>query len=263
MPFEWVVALRFLREGRFQTVLIVTGVAAGVAVFIFITALVNGLQGNTIRRTLGTQAHIVVRPAEEVATVQRAVPPGAQAMPRIEARAQRLRSIDQWQPLEAELARTPGIVDVSPMVTGPGFAVRGDASKSIAIVGIDPVRYSRIVAIGDKLVGGEFRVQAGEAVLGRDLAQDLGLGIGDRVRLVTTENEAVTADTFTVTGIVDMGVRELNRRTVYVGLRTGAEPAGAAWGRVAARPHCRRACSTRSGSRRAWRRAPASPSSRG
>ena len=221
MPFEWVVALRFLREGRFQTVLIVTGVAAGVAVFIFITALVNGLQGNTIRRTLGTQAHIVVRPAEEVATVQRAVPPGTQAMPRIEARAQRLRSIDQWQPLEAEFARTPGIVDVSPMVTGPGFAVRGDASKSIAIVGIDPVRYSRIVAIGDKLVGGEFRVQAGEAVLGRDLAQDLGLGIGDRVRLVTAENEAVTADTFTVTGIVDMGVRELNRRTVYVGLRTG------------------------------------------
>jgi lipoprotein-releasing system permease protein len=220
MSFEWVVALRFLREGRFQTVLIIAGVAAGVAVFIFITALVNGLQANTIRRTLGTQAHIVVRPAEEVAAVQRAVPPGTQAMPRIEARAQRLRSIDQWQPLEAELGRTAGIVDVSPMVTGPGFAVRGDASKSIAIVGIDPVRYSRIVAIGEKLVGGEFRVQAGEAVLGRDLAQDLGIGIGDRVRLVTAENDVITGDTFTVTGIVDLGVRELNRRTVYVGLRT-------------------------------------------
>jgi lipoprotein-releasing system permease protein len=231
MPFEWVVALRFLREGRFQTALIVGGVAAGVAVFIFITALVNGLQANTIRRTLGTQAHIVVRPAEEVAQAQRAIPPGAETMPRIEARAQRLRSIDQWQPLERELGRTPGIVDVSPMVSGPGFAVRGDASKSIAIVGIDPVRYNRIVAIGDKLVGGEFRVQAGEAVLGRDLAQDLGIGVGDRVRLITTENEVVTADTFTVTGIVDLGVRELNRRTVYVGLRTAqnllALPGGA------------------------------------
>ena len=220
MPFEWVVALRFLREGRFQTALIVGGVAAGVAVFIFITALVNGLQANTIRRTLGTQAHIVIRPAEEVARPQRNTAAGTEAMPSVEARAQRLRSIDQWQPLEAELARTPGIVDVSPMVSGPGFAVRGDASKSIAIVGIDPVRYNRIVAIGDKLVGGEFRVQAGEAVLGRDLAQDLGIGVGDRVRLITTENESITADTFTITGIVDLGVRELNRRTVYVGLRT-------------------------------------------
>jgi lipoprotein-releasing system permease protein len=221
MPFEWVVALRFLREGRFQTALIVGGVAAGVAVFIFITALVNGLQANTIRRTLGTQAHIVVRPTEEVAQVLRATPYGQTSMPKIEARAQRLRSIDQWQPLEAELARTPGVVNVSPMVSGPGFAVRGDANKSIAIIGIDPVRYSRIVAIGDKLVGGEFRVQPGEAVLGRDLALDLGIGVGDRVRLITTENEIATGDTFTVTGIVDLGVRELNRRTVYVGLRTG------------------------------------------
>jgi lipoprotein-releasing system permease protein len=106
------------------------------------------------------------------------------------------------------------------MASGPGFATRGDASKSIAIIGIDPVLYNRIVAIGDKLVGGEFRVQAGEAVLGRDLALDLGIGIGDRVRLVTAANEVITADTFTVTGIVDLGVRELNRRTVYVGLRT-------------------------------------------
>jgi len=220
MPFEWVVALRFLREGRFQTALIVGGVAAGVAVFIFITALVNGLQANTIRRTLGTQAHIVVRPTEEVARVQRPAPPGDASMPRIEARAQRLRSIDQWQPLEAELARTPGVVAVSPMVSGPGFAVRGDASKSIAIIGIDPVLYNRIVAIGDKLVGGEFRVQPGETVLGRDLASDLGIGVGDRVRLITTDSDVVTGDTFTVTGIVDLGVRELNRRTVYVGLRT-------------------------------------------
>jgi lipoprotein-releasing system permease protein len=221
MPFEWVVALRFLREGRFQTALIVGGVAAGVAVFIFITALVNGLQANTIRRTLGTQAHIVVRPTEEVAQGQRMTPPGSTAMPKVEARAQRLRSIDQWQPLEAELARTPGVVDVSPMVSGPGFAVRGDASKSIAIIGIDPIRYNRIVSIGDKLVAGEFRVQPGEAVLGRDLALDLGIGVGDRVRLITADNEVVTGDTFTVTGMVDLGVRDMNRRTVYVGLRTG------------------------------------------
>jgi lipoprotein-releasing system permease protein len=155
-------------------------------------------------------------------------------MPRIEARAQRLRSIDQWQPLEAELGRTAGIVDVSPMVTGPGFAVRGDASKSIAIVGIDPVRYSRIVAIGDKLVGGEFRVQAGEAVLGRDLAQDLGIGIGDRVGWSRPQRRD-HGDTFTVTGIVDLGVRDLNRHCVMACARP--EPAIAAWRRVAARSH--------------------------
>ena len=81
MPFEWVVALRFLREGRFQTWLIIGGATVGVAVVIFITALVNGLQANTIRRTLGTQAHIVVRPLEEVATAQRQPEAGAARRP--------------------------------------------------------------------------------------------------------------------------------------------------------------------------------------
>jgi len=55
MPFEWIVALRFLREGRLQTALIVGGAGAGVAVVLFITALVSGLQANTIKRVLGTR----------------------------------------------------------------------------------------------------------------------------------------------------------------------------------------------------------------
>ncbi|HEX5513093.1 MAG TPA: ABC transporter permease, partial [Gammaproteobacteria bacterium] len=67
MPFAWVVAVRFLRDGRFQTVLIVSGVALGVAVIIFLTALINGLQSTLIDKTLGAQAHIVVRPPDEVA----------------------------------------------------------------------------------------------------------------------------------------------------------------------------------------------------
>ena len=66
MKFEWFVALRFLREGRTQTALILTGVAVGVATIVFLSALINGLQESIISRTLGNQAHIVVRPLEEI-----------------------------------------------------------------------------------------------------------------------------------------------------------------------------------------------------
>jgi lipoprotein-releasing system permease protein len=220
MTFEWVVALRFLREGRFQTALIIGGAAAGVAVVIFITALVNGLQANTIKRVLGTQAHIVIRPTEEVARPQRSATAGESVLPRVEARAQRLRSIDQWRTLDLALQTMPEISAVSPMASGPGFAVRGDATKSIAIFGVEPERYNRIVAVDEKLIAGEYRVQAGEAVIGKDLAKDLGLTLGDRFRIVTTETDAPVSDAFTVTGIVDLGVRDLNRRTVFVTLRT-------------------------------------------
>ncbi|MEO6854428.1 MAG: ABC transporter permease, partial [Rhodoferax sp.] len=44
LGFEVRVALRFLREGRMQTLLIIIGVAAGVAVIAYISALITGLQ---------------------------------------------------------------------------------------------------------------------------------------------------------------------------------------------------------------------------
>ncbi len=220
LPFELVVALRFLREGRFQTWLIVGGAGIGVAVVIFITALVNGLQANTIKRTLGTQAHVVLRPPEEVAVPQRVAGTDAAVLPSVQARAQRLRSIDQWQPLETMLDRRAGIAAVSPIVSGPAFAVRGDANKSVAVQGVQPERYTRVIRMDDKLVAGEFRVQPGEAVVGKDLASDLGIGVGDRFRLVTGSGSTQVDDAYVVTGLVDLGIRDMNRRAVYLGFRT-------------------------------------------
>jgi len=220
LPFEIVVALRFLREGRFQTWLIVGGAGNGVAVVIFITALVNGLQANTIKRTLGTQAHVVLRPPEEVAVPQRVARTEGAVLPSVQARAQRLRSIDQWQPLEAMLDQRAGIAAVSPIVSGPAFAVRGDANKSVAVQGVLPDRYTQVIRMDDKLVAGEFRVQPGEAVVGKDLASDLGIGVGDRFRLVTGSGSTQVDDAYVVTGLVDLGIRDMNRRAVYVGFRT-------------------------------------------
>ena len=60
LGFERRVATRFLREGRMQTVLIIVGVAAGVAVVAYISALITGLQRNTLEKTLGAQAHVTV-----------------------------------------------------------------------------------------------------------------------------------------------------------------------------------------------------------
>ena len=220
LPFELVVALRFLREGRFQTWLIIGGAGIGVAVVIFITALVNGLQSNTIKRTLGTQAHIVLRPAEEVAVPQRSAGSAAAVLPSVQARAQRLRSIDQWQPLETLLDGRAGIAAVSPLVSGPAFALRGDANKSVAVQGVVPERYTRVIRLDEKIVAGEFRVQPGEAVIGKDLAADLGVGVGDRFRLVTGSGAGQVDDAYVVTGLVDLGIKDMNKRAVYLGFRT-------------------------------------------
>ena len=66
LPFAWMVCLRYLREGRMQTVLILAGVTGGVAVIIFLTTLISQLQESIIEKTLGSQAHIVIRPPQAV-----------------------------------------------------------------------------------------------------------------------------------------------------------------------------------------------------
>lgn len=67
MPFEWIAALRFLREGRTQTLFIVSGIALGVAVIVFMSALLASLQSNFIERVLTSQPHIQIIPPDEIA----------------------------------------------------------------------------------------------------------------------------------------------------------------------------------------------------
>ena len=101
--FELRVALRFLREGRMQTVLIIVGVAAGVAVIAYISALISGLQNSTLTKTLGAQAHISVRAPDDGVTPAAAPSPGANVLTETQPRAQRPRSVANWQAHNAAL----------------------------------------------------------------------------------------------------------------------------------------------------------------
>ncbi len=209
---EWTIATRFLREGRAQSTLILVGIAVGVAVIVFITALITGLQGNIVDRTLGTQAHIKVSPPDEV---NRILPLPAPALRMVleSKRAQRLRSINNWQQLRDVLDHFPQVTAVSPIISGPAFARRGDALQSVALVGIDPERYQRILPISDDIIDGVFRIGAGETVIGKQLALDLGVGVGDKLRLETGRGGASVVN---VAGIFELGVRELDARYVYL-----------------------------------------------
>ena len=217
MRFAFVVALRFLREGRFQSLLIIVGVAAGVAVVTYISALIQGLQANTIARTLGTQAHLVVRSPDlrSVPVLQAA---GGEWIAReIAARGQRLRAIDDWMALQTALEATPGITAVTAVVSGSALAVRGEASRSVAVLGVDLTGYDRIVALHEKVVRGRARLGPGETILGDQLAADLGVSVGERI---VVRSAGDVAESVTVTALVDLGSRELNRRAVYLTLRS-------------------------------------------
>ena len=216
LGFEWRVAVRFLTEGRFQSLLIIVGVAAGVAVVAYISALITGLQRNTLEKTLGAQAHVSVSPLDERVTP--ALPPqaGTVRWSDTQARAQRLQTITNWQAIATLLAQRPGVAAVSPMTSGAALAQRGEATRAIALSGVELSRYDRIVNLRSKLVAGQLTLSPGEAIIGQTLAEDLGVRVGDRITVVINERR----ETVRLTGLVDLGIKDLNRRMVLVPLRS-------------------------------------------
>ena len=215
MWIEWTIAVKFLREGRAQTALILTGIAVGVSVIVFLSALIAGLQDNIIDRTLGTQSHIKVQPPDEVNQVL-PVPAGTVQLLLEDRRAQRLRSINNWQQVRDVLDGFPEVTAVSPIISGPAFARRGSALQSVALVGIDIPRYQKIIPIQDDIIAGELRVGAGDAVIGKQLAYDLGLRVGDKLRLEAGQEVVSVVN---VAGIFELGVRELDSRYVYLDMK--------------------------------------------
>src|SRR5690606_3164539 len=215
MWIEASIALRFLRQGRTQSLLILVGISVGAAAFVFVTALISGLQANVIDRTLGTQAHIRVEAPREVNRLARAGD-GVLQLVLEDPRPQSLRPIDNWLEVRDVLDRLPGITAVSPLVSGPAFGRRGDAVESVALVGIDPPRYLRVIPLDAHMVEGQLRVGSGNVLVGRILADDLGLRLGRKPRLQPGDGRAAIV---TVAGIFELGVRDLDSRYVYTDLK--------------------------------------------
>jgi lipoprotein-releasing system permease protein len=215
MYFAFQVAFRFLREGRNQTVLIVVGAGVGVGVMVFLSSLISGLQASLIRQTLDTQAHVTIRPPDDEARPVTTDRDGALFVDRVQRPAQRLRSIGSWPSVIARVRHTPGVVAATPTVNGPAFAVRGAASRSIALRGIDPASFDRVPPIASRLTAGRLRVEGFSAVIGVELAEELGLRVGDRLRISTA---TAPETSFTVSGIFDLGNRDVNERWVFVSL---------------------------------------------
>jgi len=216
MPFEWLVAIRFLREGKVQTLFIVGGVAIGVGVIVFMSALLSGLQANFVKRVLTGQAHIQLLPPKEISRVLPSTP-NAMHDNIIQAPLQRAKSIDQWQSLSDQMRAMPEVHIVSPTVSGSALVVRGAASRAINVVGVEPDLYLQIVPLAEKMVKGSANIQVNDILIGTELATDLALGLGDKLRVTAANGNA---NTFVISGIFDLGNKAANARTTLMGIRS-------------------------------------------
>ena len=207
-------AWRFLREGRTQSLLILAGVTIGIAAFVFVSALIEGLQVNLLEQTLGSQALLSVAPEE--------APPrplmdesGVAFARRVEPSEPRRRPFDQWQRAVRRVEATDGVVAVCPKASGSALAYRGAAEEAVKLVGADAARLRRIIDIPKHLVDGQYRLGGEEAVIGTTLADKLGARVGDPIRVRSGDRESVLR----IIGIFDIGNEMVNGRWLVTSLR--------------------------------------------
>lgn len=215
MLYALKIATRYLAANKAQTALLVTGVAVGVFIFIFMSALIGGLAEFILSRTVGDISHITIE--AETADPALLISPEGHVLvvaERGRARTATLAEAATWLPL---IDAVPGVRAVSPQITGAGFLTRGAQVSQVSVTGVEPGRESAILDLAGYMVAGDVRLGSGLIVLGRDLADDLALSVGHTLRLQSSNG---VTSTLTLSGIFKTGNGGMDGARAFVSLAT-------------------------------------------
>ena len=118
-----------------------------------------------------------------------------------------------------ELEDSPDIAAAAPRVEGFALVSVGERSFGGLVMGVDPVREPAVSALSRQIVEGEYLPRADSAYVGKALATNLGLKLGDEIFVMGSALEGgVAAALFTVDGFFDTGQVELDRSIMQVPL---------------------------------------------
>jgi len=213
--FNLVVAFRFLREGRGQTVLILFGITVGIAVQVFLNALIVGLQRSLIDRTVGSAPHIAASMPD---IVPEAGLPGGDVRPvltRVVTNQGNVKPIRDWQPLVAQLEKLGAFKSLQVVVRGSGFIVQGEKSLPVVLQGFDLERADALYNIRRRMTDGRYEVGGNNVLIGTDLAAKLRVGVGGSLRVTVASG---ATDVFPVGGVFDLESQPVNESWVIISL---------------------------------------------
>jgi lipoprotein-releasing system permease protein len=206
--YEWMIALRFLLRGKGQTLLIVLGIAVGVAVQFFLSSLISGLQVSLIANTVGSSPHIRVLPADRLAG--RIISGGPRSDSGRVLNEERTE-IHSWQQYVNDLRKDPRILRAAPAANGQGFIERGSAVVAVLVKGLTAPDGLDIYKIRENTVAGLPELASDSALLGRRVADRLALAVGDKFFL---RNDRGAQMFLRVGGIFDLGAAAGNELVV-------------------------------------------------
>jgi lipoprotein-releasing system permease protein len=219
MPFELHIALRYLLARRKQAFISVislistAGVAVGVMALVIALALTTGLQGEMRDRLLGAMAHVYVWKSY---------------------------GIDDYMAEVEKLREVEGVIGVGPAIPGSALITSDTGEALIKIKGIDPALEPSVTDIKTTLISGSVEDLAPSeteppgVLLGRSLAQSLGVEVGDPVYLLTAQSVSLTPfgppiprrREARVAGIFSLGMLEFDSQWAFMSLDFAAQLVG-------------------------------------
>ena len=203
--FERMVAWRYLRSRRKETVISViasisfVGIMLGVATLIVVMAVMNGFRAELLSRILGTNGHLIVSPVD---------------LP-----------LEDYAELAKRINGVPGVKYAIPLVEGQVLAKGNVGSGGGALVrGIRGEDLGKVTLVADNIKQGSIAGfdTAGGVAIGRRMAENLGLVLGDTITLISPDGDVSPLGTtprvkgYPVTAIFEVGMSQYDASIIYM-----------------------------------------------
>jgi lipoprotein-releasing system permease protein len=209
--YEGFLGLRYLRASPHRGFvsliagIAILGLALGVAVLIVVLSVMNGFEEELRTRILSLTGHATVSGLEGL--------------------------VPDWRADITKLSHLAGVEAVAPYIEAQGMMSHDEKSAGILLRGVVPAEEQRVADINshlisghlEDLVPGQYRI-----ILGKALAQELGVGLGQRVILMVAQGDVTPVGivprmrSFEVAGILSVGMYEYDRRIALVAMPDAA-----------------------------------------
>ncbi|HTW34581.1 MAG TPA: lipoprotein-releasing ABC transporter permease subunit [Rhizomicrobium sp.] len=205
-PFEWMIALRYLRPKRKEafvsviSIISLVGIGLGVATLIIVMAVMNGFRHELQSRMLGFQGHITVRGD--------------------------YGNITDYDAVAARIRALPGVVSVTPTVDGQVMATASGVSGGVQVRGLTPESLKAFTMVSKSLSDGAMEhFHGGDSVIiGSRLADQMRLVPGMKITLIAPRGNitpfGVTprVKSYRIAGTFNVGMSEYDRLFVFMPL---------------------------------------------
>jgi lipoprotein-releasing system permease protein len=193
MNLEFFISSRYffsLQRERFITLISLisgTGVAIGVMALIVVIAVMTGFDNDLKDKIIGANPHLIVHGED---------------------------GIRDFAGLSRQIKAQPQVREAAPYVSGQAFLYYKDKVLNLNLKGVDPALETQVTRIKEYVQSAEVSLPKGGIIIGQELAQVLGIAVGDEVVL---SSPVVGLNTpFRVSGVFHTGMYDYDLNLAFL-----------------------------------------------